>query len=42
LAEQVGKGERARSRLLAERREIVEELERAKRDYLGGAKGPSV
>jgi glycerol-3-phosphate O-acyltransferase/dihydroxyacetone phosphate acyltransferase len=25
-------------RLLAERREIVEELERAKRDYLGGAK----
>ena len=29
-------------RLLAERREIVEELERAKRDYLGGAKGPSV
>jgi hypothetical protein len=30
------------SRLLAEHREIVEELERAKRDYLGGAKGPSV
>lgn len=29
-------------RLLAERREIVEELERAKRDYLGGAKGPRV
>ncbi|MBI2525769.1 MAG: 1-acyl-sn-glycerol-3-phosphate acyltransferase [Candidatus Rokubacteria bacterium] len=29
-------------RLLAERREIVEELERAKRDYLGGARGPSV
>jgi glycerol-3-phosphate O-acyltransferase / dihydroxyacetone phosphate acyltransferase len=29
-------------RLLAERREIVDELERAKRDYLGGAKGPSV
>jgi glycerol-3-phosphate O-acyltransferase / dihydroxyacetone phosphate acyltransferase len=29
-------------RILAERREIVEELERAKRDYLGGAKGPSV
>ncbi len=29
-------------RLLAERREIVEELERAKRDHLGGAKGPSV
>jgi len=29
-------------RLLAERREIVEELERAKRDYLvGGAKGPN-
>jgi hypothetical protein len=27
-------------RLLAERREIVEELERAKRDYLAGAKGP--
>jgi 1-acyl-sn-glycerol-3-phosphate acyltransferase len=27
-------------RLLAERREIVEELERAKRDYLRGAKGP--
>jgi hypothetical protein len=29
-------------RLRAERREIVEELERARRDYLGGAKGPSV
>ena len=29
-------------RLLAERREIVDELERAKRDYVGGAKGPSV
>jgi glycerol-3-phosphate O-acyltransferase / dihydroxyacetone phosphate acyltransferase len=29
-------------RLLAERREIVEELERARRDYLGGAKGTSV
>jgi len=29
-------------RLLAERREIVEELERTKRDYLGGTKGPSV
>jgi glycerol-3-phosphate O-acyltransferase/dihydroxyacetone phosphate acyltransferase len=29
-------------RLLAERREIVGELERAKRDYLGAAKGPSV
>ena len=29
-------------RLLAERREIVEELERAKRDYLRSAKGPSV
>jgi hypothetical protein len=30
-------------RLLAERREIVEELERAKRDYqVGGAKGPSL
>jgi 1-acyl-sn-glycerol-3-phosphate acyltransferase len=29
-------------RLLAERREIVEELERATRDYLRGAKGPSV
>jgi hypothetical protein len=28
-------------RLLAERREIVEELEHAKRDYLGGAKRPS-
>jgi glycerol-3-phosphate O-acyltransferase/dihydroxyacetone phosphate acyltransferase len=28
-------------RLLAERREIVGELERAKRDFLGGAKGPS-
>jgi 1-acyl-sn-glycerol-3-phosphate acyltransferase len=27
-------------RLLAERREIVGELERAKRDYLAGAKGP--
>ena len=29
-------------RLLPERREIVAELERAKRDYLAGAKGPSV
>ena len=29
-------------RLAAERREIVEELERAKRDYLRGAKGPGV
>jgi glycerol-3-phosphate O-acyltransferase/dihydroxyacetone phosphate acyltransferase len=29
-------------RLLAERREIVEELERAKRDYLEGRGGPSV
>jgi glycerol-3-phosphate O-acyltransferase/dihydroxyacetone phosphate acyltransferase len=29
-------------RLIAERREIVEELERARRDYLGGAKRPSV
>ena len=29
-------------RLLAERREIVAELERGKRDYLGGAKRPSV
>jgi glycerol-3-phosphate O-acyltransferase/dihydroxyacetone phosphate acyltransferase len=29
-------------RLLAERREIVEELDRAKRDYLRGATGPSV
>ena len=29
-------------RLLAERREIVEELERAKRDFLRGAKGPRV
>jgi glycerol-3-phosphate O-acyltransferase / dihydroxyacetone phosphate acyltransferase len=29
-------------RLLAERREIIEELERAKRDYLRGATGPSV
>jgi glycerol-3-phosphate O-acyltransferase/dihydroxyacetone phosphate acyltransferase len=29
-------------RLLAERREIVQELERATRDSLGGAKGPSV
>jgi 1-acyl-sn-glycerol-3-phosphate acyltransferase len=28
-------------RLLAERREIVEDLEHAKRDYLRGAKGPS-
>jgi hypothetical protein len=28
-------------RLLAERREIVEALERAERDYLRGAKGPS-
>jgi len=28
-------------RLLAERREIVEELERAKRDSLRGSKGPS-
>ena len=28
-------------RLLAERREIVEELERARRDYLAGAQGPS-
>jgi glycerol-3-phosphate O-acyltransferase / dihydroxyacetone phosphate acyltransferase len=27
-------------RLLAERRQIVEDLERAKRDYLGGARGP--
>ena len=29
-------------RLLAERREIIEELERTKRDYLRAAKGPSV
>jgi glycerol-3-phosphate O-acyltransferase / dihydroxyacetone phosphate acyltransferase len=29
-------------RLLAERREIIEELERAKRDYVKGASGPSV
>jgi hypothetical protein len=29
-------------RLLAERREIIEELERAKRDYLRGASGRSV
>jgi len=29
-------------RLVAERREIVEELERAKRDYLGGARGARV
>ena len=29
-------------RLLAERREIVEELERARRDHLEGAKGPNV
>jgi len=29
-------------RLLAERREIVEGLEHAKRDYLEGAKGPSL
>jgi hypothetical protein len=29
-------------RLLAERREILEELERARRDYLRDAKGPSV
>ena len=29
-------------RLLAERREIIEELERAKRDYVEGARGPSV
>ncbi len=29
-------------RLLAERREIIEELERAKRDYLRRAEGPSV
>jgi hypothetical protein len=29
-------------RLLAERRAIVEGLEHAKRDYLEGAKGPSV
>jgi glycerol-3-phosphate O-acyltransferase / dihydroxyacetone phosphate acyltransferase len=29
-------------RLLAERREIIEELERAKRDYVAGATGPSV
>ena len=29
-------------RLAAERREIVEEVERAKRDYLRGAKGPGV
>jgi hypothetical protein len=29
-------------RLLAGRRAIVGELERAKREYVGGAKGPSV
>jgi hypothetical protein len=29
-------------RLVAERREIVEELERAKRDHLWGVKGPRV
>jgi len=29
-------------RLLAERRQILDELERAKRDYLGSAQGPSV
>jgi hypothetical protein len=29
-------------RLLAERRELIEELERARRDYLGSAKGSSV
>jgi hypothetical protein len=29
-------------RLLAERREIIEELERAKRDYVEGVRRPSV
>jgi len=29
-------------RLVAERREIIEEIERAKRDYVGGVKTPSV
>jgi hypothetical protein len=29
-------------RLVAERRELVEELERARRDYLGNAKRPSM